>query len=115
MPGHAAGEHAGAIDDFGYGLFLAIGHDVHTVHTLDGADLLDELGTDLAALERLIGGTLQACNHRLGNVHAGHVRADPLGRLRRAQRTHADQDVDLLQYALGFHLVHETPQKRHVV
>ena len=49
------------------------------------------------------------------NVHAGHVRAHPLGRLGRAQRTDADQDEHLPEQPQVLDLPHEIPEQRHVV
>src|SRR5579862_11322 len=115
VPGHAAVEYPGALDDLGDGVFLAERHDVHAVHALDGADLLDEIDAQLTPFGGLVLRAAQARDHGVRNVHAGHVRADPLGRLGRAQRAHADQDEHLVEQPQLVGLVHEGPQQRYVV
>src|ERR1700678_306147 len=51
MPGHAALQHAGPVDDFGNRFFLAVGHHMDTMDALDFTDFLDQLDADLAAFE----------------------------------------------------------------
>src|SRR5262252_4186265 len=110
VPGHAAIQYPGALDDLGDGVFLAEGHDMHTVHALDGADLLDEIDAQPAAFGRLVLGAAEARDHGVRDVHSGHVAADPLGRLRRAQRADADQDEHLVEQPQIFHVPHEGTQ-----
>src|SRR5579863_3588655 len=99
VPRHTAVEDPGARDDVGHGLFLAIGHEVHAVHALDGANFLDHFDALPAALECAVGGARQAADHDVWNVHPGHMSADPFGRLGGAQRTQADQDEHAVECA----------------
>ena len=46
-------------------------------HTLDFADLFDEIDTQIHAFLFLICGAGQTFDHLIGNVHAGHIFADP--------------------------------------
>src|ERR1700730_16646329 len=95
IPGGAALKYAGSIHDLGHRFFLAVGHDVHAADAGDLADLLDQLDAEIAALARLILRSLKPRNDAVRNMHAWHVLAHPLGRLRRAQRTDAREDEDL--------------------
>ncbi len=50
IPGHAIAKHAGALDDFTNGLFLAVRHDVHTTDAADFTQLLDQFHAQLCGL-----------------------------------------------------------------
>jgi hypothetical protein len=87
LPGatDAARQHTRAIDDFGHGLFLAVGHDVCAVDAPDRAQLLQQIHAQVASLAGLIAGAAQSRDDGVGNVDSRHVRAHPLGGLRGTQ------------------------------
>ena len=87
VPRDAALEHAGSVDDLGDRLFLPVRHDVDAVDALDLAHLLHEFDAEFDALARLVLCAFEPRDHGVGDVHPGHVRAHPHGRLRRPQRT----------------------------
>ena len=108
-------EHAGAVDDLGHRLFLPVGHDVHAADAANLANLLYEIDAEVAAFARLILGAGEALDDGVGDVHAGNVLAHPFGRLRRAQRPDAGEDVDLVEQPERLDLVHEGAQQRQIV
>jgi len=70
----------GALNDFRHSMFLAVGHDVYSVHTLDLTNLRDHVETDF---DTLLGGLVRAAkaiNYGVGNVDTGHVLANPFRR-----------------------------------
>ena len=68
VPGDAAVEDAGGVDDFGHRLLLAIGHHVDAAHALDLADFLDELDAELSALRFRLGSAGKALDHRVDRL-----------------------------------------------
>ena len=70
VPRHTPAEYAGTLDDLGDGVFLAEGHDVHTVDALDSANLLDEIDAELTALGRRIRSSREALHHLSGRIRA---------------------------------------------
>jgi len=108
-------KHAGSLDDLGYRLFLAIGHDVDTADAGNFADFLYQLDADIAPFARLIGSALEARDRTVRDVHPGHVLAHPLRRLGRAQRSDAREDEYLSEQPHILRVRHERAQQGQVV
>ena len=98
-------EHSRPGDDLGHQLLLAVGHEVNAGDPGDLADALNQLDADQPALLALVARTVEAAHDLVGNVHAGHVRAQPPGGARRGQRADADDDEKTAKWEGHFGLL----------
>ena len=80
----------------------------------DLAAFLHDLDADLLALELLVLRAFEPRDDGVGDVDAGHVGADPLGRARRGERADAGQDEALFVQPEVAHPLHEGAEERHV-
>src|SRR5882757_2937825 len=113
-PRHPAAENAGAFDDLGHRLLLPISHHVHAGNSRDLAQLMNQVDTQAAALDGLVLRACQTSDDRVGDVNSRHVRAHPLGRLGRSQRSDSGQHEHLLEQSQVCHPLHEFAHHRNV-
>src|ERR1700736_6157293 len=80
-----------------------------------GADLLDEVDTHLAALACGIARAGHPGNHLIRYVEAWHMRAHPFRRLGGSQRANTHQDEYLAQQSQVLDLLQKDAQQPHVI
>ena len=103
LPGRAALQHAGFVDDLGDVFFLPVGHDMDAGDALHLAQLLDHLDADALALGLLVAGAFEPGDDRVGDMDARDIGAHPARRLGRGQRADAGQDEAALVEAQVAH------------
>ena len=87
---------------------------MHAAHTFDFADLLNQIDAQIDAFLFLILSPSQAFDHLVGDMHARHVFANPLGGLGGSKRADAGQYISFFEQAHVAHLCHKGFHALHV-